>query len=96
MIAFKLFFEDFNNWRKPTGAIDADRNIDWKGGSPSGFKGHGLVDLGREIEIDFKSPKEKQPKRQISPQLRKQHQKKVVALYKAMKQMSNLLLGKRH
>lgn len=93
MITFKLFFEDFNNWRKPTGAIDADRNLDWKGGSPLGFKGSGPTGLGRDLELRFKSPKEKQPKRQASLLRRKQRQQKLIALSKAMKQMSRLLLG---
>lgn len=96
MQPYKTFYEDFNNWRKPTGAIDADRNIDWKGGAPVGFKGSGPTGLGRDLELQFKSPKEKQPKHQLSPQRRKQRQKKVIALSKIAKHMSRLLLGTRY
>ena len=96
MKSFKLFFEDFNNWRKPTGAIDSGKNCTWNGTAPAGFKGDGgLYSVGHMTQVQLKTPKEKRPIRPAELQSRKRHQKTLIALYKQLKQISALLRGKR-
>ena len=97
MKTFKTFFEDFNNWRKPSGAGESDKNCTWTGSNPAGFKGDGGSYVGRMMQLDFKAkiPKEKQSSRSQELRDRKRRQKKSISLYKQSKQISDLLLGKR-
>ena len=96
---FKTFFEDFNNWRRTSGAVASDRDINWTGSDPSGFRGDGGKYAGNKMaEVEVKLPKEKRPSTPSERRNRKQRQlrqQKDKTLYKQQKQISNLLWDKR-
>ena len=91
MKSFQQFFEDFNNWRKPVGAVISNRNTTWSGPEPTGFKGaEGLFKLGRMSDVDVKLPKETSPKNRRDARSRKLRQKKSLKAYKQDKRIEQL------
>lgn len=67
MISFKIYFEDFNNWRSPVYADQAGpdvANLDpSKANNPVGAKGaQGATWPGQQQQVDVKLPKKKRNK----------------------------------
>ena len=78
MISFKLFFEDFNNWRNPVNANQSGpdvANLDpSQSNTPAGFKGaQGSTWPGSSQQIDIKMPKKRRKNKfsKLRKQLRK-------------------------
>jgi hypothetical protein len=64
MVSFKLYFEDFNNWRNPVNANQSGpdvANLDpSQSNTPAGFKGaQGSTWPGASQQVDIKIPKKK-------------------------------------
>lgn len=64
MISFKLYFEDFNNWRNPVNANQSGpdvANLDpSQSNTPAGFKGaQGPTWPGSSQQVDIKMPKKR-------------------------------------
>ena len=92
MKSFKLFYEDFNNWRNTSGAIETGKNTTWSGNEPAGFKGaEGLGRDGAVTQVNLKSPKGKLPIDRQELRTRKRRQKRDVAAYKQEQQTRRIL-----